>query len=110
MKSNAFFRSMVLLAVVALAVPVFAKPVSKTFNLSQSAKIGQTELKSGEYRFLIDGSKVSVQKGKKVVAETEGRWEDRSTKQEYDSVLIGESGQVKEVRFSGQQRVFVLNN
>jgi hypothetical protein len=110
MKSNSFFRSMVLLAVVALAVPVFAKPVSKIINLSQAAKIGQTDLKSGEYRFLIDGNKVSVQKGKQVVAETEGRWEDRSTKQEYDSVLLGENGQVMEVRFGGQQRVFVLNN
>jgi len=110
MKSNSFFRSLVLFAVVALAVPVFAKPVSKIINLSQAAKVGQTDLKSGEYRFLIDGDKVTVQKGKKVMAETEGRWEERSAKSNYDSVLIGENGQVKEVRFSGQTRVFVLNN
>jgi hypothetical protein len=44
-----------------------------------------------------------------VVAESEGRWEDRSAKSAYDSVLIGENGQVKEVRFAGQARVFVFN-
>src|SRR6266566_3583593 len=46
--------------------------------------------------------------GGKVVAESEGRWEDRSAKSSYDSLLIGENGQVKEVRFSGQSRVFVF--
>jgi hypothetical protein len=109
MKSNSLFRSTVLLAAMALAVPVFAKPVSKTVNLAQDAKIGQANLQTGEYRFLIDGDKVTVQKGKKTVAETQGRWENRSTKSMYDSVLIGENGQVKEVRFAGQQRVFVLS-
>jgi len=44
-----------------------------------------------------------------VVAESEGRWEDRDTKSNYDAVLLGENGQVKEVRFSGQKRVFVFS-
>jgi len=34
--------------------------------------------------------------------------EDRDTKSSYDAVLLGENGQVKEVRFSGQKRVFVF--
>ena len=50
-----------------------------------------------------------MQKGRQTIAESEGRWEDRSTKSAMDSVLIGENGQVKEVRFSGQTRVFVFN-
>jgi hypothetical protein len=50
-----------------------------------------------------------VHKGRQVVAESEGRWEDRQAKSEYDAVLLGEDGQVKEVRFSGQKRVFVFN-
>jgi hypothetical protein len=50
-----------------------------------------------------------VEKGKQVIAESEGRWEDRATKSSGDSVLIGENGQVKEVRFAGQTRVFVFN-
>jgi hypothetical protein len=109
MKSNSFLRSLALLAVTALAVPVFAKPISKTISITQAAKVGKTDLQAGEYRLLIDGNKATVQKGKSVVAESEGRWEDRDTKSNYDAVLLGENGQVREVRFSGQKRVFVFS-
>jgi hypothetical protein len=109
MKTNSFFRSIALLAAVVLAVPAFAKPFAKTINVMQNAKIGKTALRAGEYRLQIDGNKASVQKGREVVAESEGRWEDRSTKSPYDSLLISENGQVKEVRFAGQSRVFVFS-
>src|ERR1700730_4018924 len=109
MKSNSFLRSVALLPGTALAVPVFAKPITKTINITQSAQVGNADLQAGEYRLLIDGNKATVQKGKSVVAESEGRWEDRETKSNYDAVLLSESGQVKEVRFSGQKRVFVFS-
>jgi hypothetical protein len=109
MKTNSFVRSMALLATIALAVPAFAKPFAKTISFAQSAKVGKSELKAGEYRLEIEGNKATVQKGKQVVAESEGRWEDRSTKSDYNSVVIGETGQVKEVRFAGQARVFVFS-
>ena len=109
MKPNSLLGSLTLLALLALAVPVFAKPLNKTINLPQAAKVGKADLKAGEYRLLIDGTKASVQKGRQVVAESEGRWEDRESKSAYDAVLLGENGQVKEVRFSGQKRVFVFN-
>ena len=109
MKSQSFLRSAALLAVVALAVPVFAKPVSKTINIPQAAKLGKAALQAGEYRLLIEGNKATVERGKQVVAESEGRWEDREAKSNYDAVLLGENGQVKEVRFSGQKRVFVFS-
>jgi hypothetical protein len=109
MKSQTFLRSAALLAVVALAVPLLAKPVSKTINFPQAAKLGKADLQAGEYRLLIDGNKATVEKGKRVVAESEGRWEDRDSKSNYDAVLLGDNGQVKEVRFSGQKRVFVFS-
>jgi hypothetical protein len=109
MKTNSFFRSIALLAAIALAIPAFAKPFSKTINIAQAAKLGKSELKAGEYRLQIEGTKATVQRGKEVVAESEGRWEDRSTKSNYDSVLLSETGQVKEVRFAGQTRVFVFS-
>jgi hypothetical protein len=107
MKRNSL-RSFALLAALAMTVPAFAKPFTKTINLAQSAKVGKADLKAGEYRLMIDGSKATVQRGKDVVAESEGRWEDRSSKAAYDSVLLAENGQVKEVRFAGQARVFVF--
>ncbi len=109
MKTNSFVRCMALLAAIALAVPAFAKPFAKTINISQAAKLGKSELTAGEYRLQIEGNKATVQKGKQVVAESEGRWEDRSTKSVYDSVVIAATGQVMEVRFAGQTRVFVFS-
>src|SRR6202158_3135117 len=109
MKSNLFLRSVALLAVTALAVPEFAKPISKPISITKPARFGKADLQAGEYCLLIDGNKAIVQKGKSVVAESEGRWEDRDTKSNYDAVLLGENGQVKEVGFSGQKRVFVFS-
>jgi hypothetical protein len=109
MKINSFFRGAAFLAALAITIPVLAKPVSKTINFTQSAKLGKADLQAGEYRLLIDGNKATVQKGKNVIAESEGRWEERETRSNYDAVLIGENGQVKEVRFSGQKRVFVFS-
>jgi hypothetical protein len=109
MKFNSILRSVALAAVLASTVPLLAKPFSKTINIAQSAKIGKADLQAGEYRLMIDGTKATVQKGKQTIAESEGRWEDRATKSSTDSVLIGENGQVKEVRFSGQTRVFVFS-
>ena len=100
---------MALVAVIGLAVPVFGKPVSKTINITQAAKVGKADLQAGEYRLSIDGTKATVRKGSSVVAESEGRWEDRDKKSSYDAVLLGPDGQVKEVRFSGQTRVFVFS-
>ncbi len=98
-----------MLAVVALAVPVFAKPISKTISINQAAKVGTAKLDAGEYRLMIDGNKATVQKGKAVVASSEGRWEDRDTKSNYDAVLLNDAGQVSEVRFAGQKKVFVFS-
>jgi hypothetical protein len=98
-----------MLAVVAMAVPVFAKPISKTINIPSAAKVGKADLQAGEYRLLIDGTKATVERGKQVVAESEGRWEDRDAKSSYDAVLLNNNGQVTEVRFSGQKRVFVFS-
>src|ERR1051326_2180495 len=80
MKSNRLLGSFVLSAAMALAIPVLAKPVSKTINITQAAKLGKADLLAGEYRLLIDGNKATVQKGRSVVAESEGRWEERDTK------------------------------
>ena len=109
MKTNSFVRSMALLAAIAMAVPAFAKPFTKTINIAQDARLGKAELRAGEYRLQIEGNKATVQKGKAVMAESDGRWEDRSSKSAYDAVLLGENGQVKEVRFAGQARVFVFS-
>lgn len=108
MRTNSLLRSFALLGALAMTVPAFAKPFTKTISISQNARIGKADVKAGEYRLQIDGNKAVVQKGKDVIAESEGRWEERSAKSAYDSVLVDPNGQVKEVRFAGQNRVFVF--
>jgi hypothetical protein len=110
MKIQSFIRSAALVAALtATTMPAFSKPVAKTINITQNAKLGKADLQAGEYRLLIDGNKATVMKNKTTVAESEGRWEDRDAKSDYDAVLLGQNGQVKEVRFSGQKRVFVFS-
>src|SRR5215813_14129703 len=106
MKLQSILRTAALLGVVAIAVPAFAKPYSKTINITQAAKLGSVMLQAGEYKLSIDGNKATVEKGKQTVASGEGRWEDRNEKSAYDAVLLDSNGAVKEVRFSGQKRVF----
>jgi len=110
MKIQSLVRSAAFVAaLVGSTMPAFSKPLAKTINFSQNAKVGKADLKAGEYRLLIDGNKATVIKNKTTVAESEGRWEDRDAKSNYDAVLLGDNGQVKEVRFSGQKRVFILS-
>ncbi len=92
MRSKSLLQIGALLAVAGLAVPVFAKPISKSITITRTAKIGKTELSAGEYRLIIDGNKVTVQKGNKAVAESEGRWEERQEKANVDSILVGSDG------------------
>lgn len=109
MRTNSFIRSVALLAAIALTVPAFAKPVSQNFQLSQKTLIGKSALNAGEYRFLIDGNKITVTKGKDTLAESEGRWEDRDKKYEYSELVSSADGQLLELRFAGKKSVFVLN-
>jgi len=108
MKINSMHRTTALFVALAMVVPVFAKPLTKTINISQPAKVGKASLAAGEYQLSIDGTKATVQKGKNTVAESEGRWEERAAKSQYTSILVGENGQVREVRFAGQKKVFVF--
>jgi hypothetical protein len=109
MKLNSVLRSLGLAIALASTVTLLAKPINKTISITHAAKLGKADLQAGEYRLSIDGTKATVEKGKQMIAQSEGRWEDRSNKAASDSVLIGEDGQVKEVRFAGQNRVFVFN-
>lgn len=110
MKFTSLVRFTALLVVLALAVPALAKPVSKEFNLGSPAKIGRAQLEVGQYGVRVDGNKVTVHQGRRLLVETEGQFVERDTKQRYNSVLLGPNGQIEEIRFAGERRVLVLQN
>ena len=108
MKSKSLLANLVLLGALALAIPVLAKPVSTNLPITHDVKVGQTEVKAGDYRFLIDGNHLTVLNGKKQVAEADGRWEDRDRKSEYTEIVSSNDGKLMELRFEGKKSVFVL--
>ena len=108
MKSKSLLANLALCGALAIAVPLLAKPMSTTVPLTHSAKVGQTDLKAGEYRFQIDGNHLTILKGKNQVAEADGRWEDRDSKSDYTSIVSNAEGKVIELRFAGKKNVFVL--
>jgi hypothetical protein len=109
MKRNSIYRTAGLLVALAIAVPLLAKPFTKTISISQSAKFGTASVQAGEYLLSINGNKATVQKGKDTVAVSEGRWEERDAKSQYTSIVVDGDGQVREVRFAGEKKVFVFN-
>jgi hypothetical protein len=108
MKSKSLLANLVLFGALAVAAPLVAKPMSANLPLTHTVKVGQTEVKAGDYRFLIDGNHLTILNGKKQVAEADGRWEERNTKSEYNSVVSNADGKVIELRFEGKKSVFVL--
>ena len=109
MTSKSLVRSMVLFSAVALgSVAVFAKPVTKSIPVNHKVVVGTSDLKEGEYRFVIDNNHLTIMNGKKTMAESDGKWEDRDSKSEYTGIVSKADGKVVELRFAGQKSVFVL--
>ena len=108
MSNNSIIRSLVLVSALAIWVPAFAKPMVKDLPITHPMHVGDTSIQSGDYRILIDGNHLTIQKGKNVVAQAEGRWEDRDSKPPYDEIVSDGDGKMLELRFSGKKSVFVL--
>ncbi len=108
MKSKSLLANLILFGALAVAVPVFAKPMSTNLPLTHNVKVGQTDLKAGDYRFQIDGNHLTVLAGRKQVAEADGRWEERNSKAQYTGVVCTTDGKLIELRFEGNKSVFVL--
>jgi len=108
MSNNSLVRCLILASALAISLPAFAKPVVKDLPVTHTMHVGKTTVQSGDYRILIDGNHLTIQKGKNVVAECEGRWEERDAKVPYDEIVSNADGKMLELRFSGKKSVFVL--
>ncbi|HKE07116.1 MAG TPA: hypothetical protein VKB48_04755 [Candidatus Acidoferrum sp.] len=109
MKSNSLVRTLALVAALAMTAPLFAKPVTKTLPINRTVKVGKIDVKAGDYRATIDDNHLTLLNGKKVVAESAGRWETRDSKCAYTGIVADASGRVMELRFEGKAEVFVLS-
>ncbi len=101
-------RYLPILIVLGLTFGVWTKPANKSMDLTTSARVGRVELEAGRCKVSVDGNKVTIRQGKTVVAEVEGRLEEREDESRYNGVLISAEGQIQEVRFAGDHRVMIL--
>ncbi len=100
-------RSFAALAVLLLALPVFAAknaPGTKTapFSIHEATTIGQTQLKPGDYTLqAVDGqNEVNVLQHGKVIGKASCHWIQLPAKSQTSEVLT-DSGKVTQVNFEG---------
>jgi hypothetical protein len=110
MRTNRWKSVVAVLALAMMVTPAFAKPVSKTITIGANQKIAGKELKSDDYTFIVDDTKMTVELRHKVIAEVTGRWEPRDKKYSTDAVVSGADGQILELRFGGEKRAFVISS
>jgi len=110
MRTNRWKSAVAVLALAIVVTPAFAKPVVKTITIAANQKIAGKELKSDDYTFIVDDTKMVVELRHKPVAEVNGRWEPRDQKNTANTVVSGPDGQIMELRFEGEKRAFVISS
>ncbi len=98
-------------AVLLLAASAFAA----NLHVTRSVSFNGQEIKPGDYQVRYTGSgpdvEVSLLSGKKVVAQTKGRLEQRDAKSPYDAYITNDSGStpvMTQIQFAGKKQVVVL--
>jgi hypothetical protein len=106
---NSIWKPLIMvLALAMLVTPALADTLTKHITITGTHKIAGVELKDDIYTFKIDDSKVVVELRHKLVAETNGRWEQRDTKYRSNTIVSAEDGHIQELRFAGEKRAFVI--
>jgi hypothetical protein len=108
MRAKSLKSVVAFLVLLAFIVPAFAKEINRTISLPDQTKIAGKTLKRGDYTFKVSDTKLTIEMNNKVMAEATGRWEPRDKKVATDGFSTGADGQVQEVHFAGEKRVFVV--
>lgn len=97
------------LAAAAFAIPVWAHGLSAPVSLDKPATIGNTTLKPGNYRMVVDSTtnKVRVMHDGRVLATVPGKWVTLKNKSPYTAVVINKN-QIQEIDFSGKTQAVRL--
>lgn len=101
-------RIAVALMTVALSV---ASAKSYTVNLFQPAVLAGTELKTGEYKLELDGTKIQIKNGK-VLVEANVKVENAADRNRSTSLRLEEEGgrlHIKEIRLGGTNMRLMVN-
>jgi hypothetical protein len=106
-------QGLVVLAILALSAPVFARSrsMAQPLDLSQPATIGSTTLKPGHYEIRADenSNQVRVTHDSKLVATVEGKIVTLNRKAPYAAVVFN-GRQIHEIQFSGKIEAIEIPN
>jgi hypothetical protein len=97
-----------LVAALALAIPVLARPDRLEVVISQTSLVGTTPVQIGTYEMVIDGNKVSFVQRRKVVAETTGEWKKADKKAPSTFFAYGADGRITEIHLGGHDSYLAL--
>jgi len=107
-RRNIFAVAIALLAALALAIPVLARPDRAEIVLSRTCHVGSSSLPAGTYQLVFDGNKVSFLRDSRVIAEVTGEWKRADRKIEETGVRYEDSGRIVEIRPHGHDSYFAI--
>jgi hypothetical protein len=105
MSSRILYRELALVVGLALALPMWAKPLKKPIELYSPARVGNTALLAGQYELIVD-DKIAIatfEKNNKVVAEIPYQL-IRIAKAPTDAMVFDKKGELTEIDFSGKSQ------
>lgn len=97
------------LAVLTLALPLWARTFRYSVALSSNTTVGSAQLKPGSYEFAADDTKKELnilQKGK-IIATVQGQWVKLPQK-EREGGADSTDDKITQIRFSGSDQAFQL--
>jgi hypothetical protein len=105
---KSIISTLALLAVTALALPAISETFSKSVTFTEALSVSGTQVKAGDYKVVVDGTNVTIQKGHDVIVKTEGRVEQRNAKFYATTVVHDASGAVREIDLGGRNEAIVF--
>ncbi|HEU5411174.1 MAG TPA: hypothetical protein VFU57_09155 [Candidatus Acidoferrales bacterium] len=106
-----FANFIIIIAMLALASPVFAKSFSQTIDISQPATIGQQSLQPGQYKFTanLSSDMVRIERDGKLVATVQGKTVDLKNKAPYGA-LVFNGRRIEQIQFQGKMQAIEIPN
>jgi hypothetical protein len=95
------------LAVLTLAMPLWARTYKQSLTTDKSEAIGSAQLKAGSYDLSAeDGKKeLNIVQNGKVVATVQGQWVKLPQRPQY-STVVSDGNKITQVQFSGSDQAF----
>jgi len=106
MSSRIPYRELSFVVGLALAIPLWAKPlipIKTSIELYSPARVGNTNLPAARYELIVDNKIATFEKGNKVVAEIPYQL-IRIAKAPTDAMVFDKKGELTEIDFSGESR------